>query len=71
MKNWIRIGNTYFSADQVVEINIPDDYDYVLIRTTDGRTISVYMTKDDRNALIRQLSHHTDLYLAEGRHETR
>jgi len=67
MKNWIRIGNTYFSINQIVEINISDDY--VLIRTTDGRKIAVYMTEDARNTLIRHLSHHTDLYIAEGRHE--
>lgn len=70
MKNWIRIGNTYFSINQIIEISIIDDY--VLIRTTDGRKIAVYMTEHARDALIRHLSHHTDLYLAEGRHnETR
>jgi hypothetical protein len=68
MKNWIRIGNTYFSINQIIEISIIDDY--VLIRTTDGRKIAVYMTEVARNALIRHLSHHTDLYLAEGRNET-
>jgi hypothetical protein len=68
MKNWIRIGNTYFSINQIVEISIIDDY--VLIRTTDGRKIAVYMTEYARDALIRHLNYYTDLYLAEGRHET-
>jgi hypothetical protein len=67
MKNWIRIGNTHFNINQIVEISIADDY--VLIRTTDGRKIAVYMTEDARNALIRHLNCYTDLYLAEGRHE--
>jgi len=67
MKNWIRIGNTHFNINQIIEISFTDDY--VLIRTADGRKIAVYMTEDARNALIRHLSHHTDLYLAEGRHE--
>jgi hypothetical protein len=68
MRNWIRIGNTLFNINQVIEISIADDY--VLIRTTDGRKIAIYMNEDARNALIRHLSHHTDLCLAEGRHET-
>ena len=67
MKRWLRIGNTYFSINQIIEISFTDDY--VLIRISDGRKIAVYMTEDARNALIRHLSHHTDLYLAEGRHE--
>jgi len=68
MRNCIRIGNTYFNTNQIVEINITDDY--VLIRTTDGRKIAVYMTEYARDALIRHLNYYTDLHLAEGRHET-
>jgi len=68
MKRWLRIGNVFYNAEQITEISFVDDY--VIIRTSDGRKIAVYTTEDARNALIRHLSHHTDLYLAEGRHET-
>jgi len=28
MKRWLRIGNTYFSINQIIEISFTDDYGF-------------------------------------------